>query len=44
MPASLEERVDDALMEVTVSASIINGLSSAESEHLMLKCGARDSG
>ncbi len=42
MPASLEERVDDALMEVTVSASIINGLSSAESEHLILKCNARD--
>jgi len=42
IPASLEERVDDALMEVTVSASIINGLSSAESEHLILKCNARD--
>jgi len=42
MPASLEERVDDATMDVTLKASIINGLSSAESEHLLLKCNARD--
>ena len=42
MPVSLEERVDDATMDVTLKASIINGLSSAESEHLLLKCNARD--
>ena len=42
IPVSLEERVDDATMDVTLKASIINGLSSAESEHLLLKCNARD--
>ena len=40
--AELAERIDDSLMSVTLSASIIHGLSGADSEHLLVKVEASD--
>ena len=38
---SLESRVDDAILNVTLDAKLVSGLSSATSEHLILGCKAR---
>ena len=40
--AELAERIDDSMMSVTLNASIVHGLSGAESEHLLLKVEASD--
>jgi hypothetical protein len=39
---ALADRIDDSMMEITLSASIMHGLSAAESEHLLLKVEAAD--
>lgn len=39
---SLESRVDDAILNVTLDAKLVSGLSSATSEHLILGCKASD--
>ncbi len=39
---ALADRIDDSMMTITLSASIMHGLSAAESEHLLLKVEAAD--